>query len=130
MSYSRITQSTYHTGNHIKFINVYSVIFFFFFAHYTVSIRYLCLQMTTVRGKQPETLPCKPDWSLVLSRLSSSLPVQLACRHLTTASLYLSQPSDLCVNRRHQQLTLTQRASAHLQGKPSPNAFSIDFRYD
>lgn len=36
----------------------------------------------------------------------SSLPVQLACRHLTTASLYLSQPSDLCVNGRHRQLTL------------------------
>ena len=69
---------------------------------------------------QPKTLPCKPERSLVLSRLSllspgCSLP---ACRHLTTASLHLSQPSDLCVNRRHRQLALTQHASAHLQGKP------------
>lgn len=63
--------------------------------------------------------------SLCVSSLLLSLPAQPACRHLTTASLHLSQPSDLCVNRRHQQLTLTQHASAHLQGKPSSNAFSI-----
>lgn len=65
---------------------------------------------------------------LVSSRLSSPLPVQPACRHLMTASLHLSQPSDLCVNRRHQQLALTQRASAHLQGKKRPlstRAFNV-----
>lgn len=70
----------------------------------------------------------KNQSSLASSRLSSPLPVQPACRHLMTASLHLSQPSDLCVNRRHQQLALTQRASAHLQGKKRPlstRAFNV-----
>lgn len=76
---------------------------------------------------QPEILSWTLECSLVLSSLSSFLPVQPACHHLATASLHLSQPSDLCVNRQHRQLTLTQHASAHLQGKLSTNAFSEDF---
>lgn len=76
---------------------------------------------------QLHILPRKLDCSLVSSHFSSP-PVQPACRHLMTASRHLSQPSDLYVNRRHQQLPLTQHAQAHLQGKPSTNAFCIDSR--
>lgn len=86
--------------------------------------------MTAVKGEKKPLKLFLANQNGVFSLLCSSLPVQIACRHLTTASLYRSQPSDLCVNGRHQQLTLTQRASAHLQGKPSPNAYSIDCGYD